>query len=263
MGYYLETFWEESGDERISSLPLMHGGPWTLILLAAAYFYAITVSLPERIRQSKASFDAKPWLIVYYGFMFGAHGVGTALSFAAVDLSTSWSCDALDTSPSDVRAMAVIYAAYVLFTVKIFHLVEPYLALVKSGGNTSQASEALGLLANIFLYRFAYKAAPGNAFLWIAVTEMVFCTFFYGYQALATASVEMLPDPKWKKVTAALRIAHLVSLFAHGLHLMSVVDCAMPRFVSFYECTYALLSMSVLALGYARQVVANTSVKSH
>lgn len=254
--YYLETFWEETGDWRVSSLPLMHGGPWSLLAMAAVYLYGLTTLLPKWIKQSKSElFDVKPWYLIYYGFMFGAHGVGTVLTLAVLDLKKTWTCDALNTNTTDLRDIGLMYAAYVMFAVKICHLIEPVFAMISDRAEKSQTAEAVSLIANILLIRFAYKVAPGNAFLYIALAEMLFRTFLYGYQALAVASPEFHPSPRWKNVLSLLRLVHLVSLFAHGLHLIAIPNCAVPQFVSFYECMYALLSTSYLALNYVQQAV--------
>ncbi|KAI1296713.1 hypothetical protein HDE_05160 [Halotydeus destructor] len=255
LAYYLQGFWEETGDHRVSHLPLMSGGPWSLLALAAAYVYTLTIGLPGYLRQKKGQrLDIQPWLIVYYGFMFGAHGVGSALSLAILDLKSSWSCDPL-AQTADVKSMGIIYAAYVVFAIKLITLLEPMFTLVEGHGKAIPLGDGLRFLANVFLFRFAYKSLPGNAFLYIAFSEMLYCTVFYGYQALASSSKELMPEAKWSTRLTLLRTVHLLSLFAHGLQLMSTPSCAMPKFVAAFECGYAILSLSQLTLNYALSAV--------
>lgn len=260
LSYYMVRFWEDSGDARVSSLPLMHGGPWSLLVLSAIYLYGISTAIPNWIkvqRKSNLNFDARPWLIVYYGFMFGIHGVGALLHFAVLDLSSTWSCEPLNAAANDARSMGILYAAYILFAIKLIGLLEPFLALVEQRATKSQTGNALAILANIFLYRFAYKSVPGHSFLWIALTEMMFCSFNAGYQVLVCSSSELRPGAGWKRSLITARFLHLLSLFLHGFHLITTPSCSMPMYVSFFECLYSLFSMSFLTLSLVNEFVAS------
>ena len=262
-----ESLWKLQEDVRVSSLPFMSGGhPLALLPFCAIYVYLVSKSLPDLLKSLnvKSRFDIKPSLIIYSGFQFGCHGVATWLFLWTLGFQNSWSCDPINKSATDVRAMGLIYAAYVLVSLKVVNLVEPILYQLlhhqSTTDSTSLLNESILKVSKLVLMRTAYQALPGNGFLWICLLDLMFSTFEYGYQALVSASSELVPESrKWTSVVDLLQAAQLIGFLAHGLHLTTVNSCSMPKYVCFLECVYALFGLYHLTLKLVKRAIKTPS----
>lgn len=265
-----ENLWKLQEDVRVSSLPFMSGGhPLVLLPFCAIYVYLVSKALPDLLQSfsGKSRFDIKPTLIIYSGFQFGCHGVASWLFLWILGFENSWSCDTINGSPSDVKAMGIIYAAYVLVSLKVVSLVEPILSQLLQHQSpkdpTSLLNESVLKVSKLMLMRTAYQALPGNGFLWICLLDLLYSTFDYGYQALVSASSELVPEGrKWSGMVDLFHATQLTGLLAHGLHLTTVNSCSLPKYVCFLECMYALFGLYHLTLKHVKRVVNTTSTIS-
>lgn len=66
--YYYYDIWQQTGDPRISTFPMMEGGPWTVLGVIAAYVYFVKVLGPE-IMANRKPFSLKPVIFSYNVFM--------------------------------------------------------------------------------------------------------------------------------------------------------------------------------------------------
>lgn len=261
-----ESLWKLEEDVRVSSLPFMSGGhPLFLLPIGAIYVYLVSKLLPDLLksRNGKSRYDIKPSLIIYSGFQFGCHGVALCLFLWTLGFKDSWSCDPINRSSSDVKTMGVIYAAYVLVSLKVINLIEPILYQLlqhqSTSDSTSLVNESILKVSKLVLMRTAYQSLPGNGFLWICLLDLLYSTYEYGYQALVSASAELVPkDRKWSGIVDLLHTIQLIGFLSHGLSLTSVNSCSMPRYVCFLECVYALFGLYHLTLKHVKSVINTT-----
>jgi hypothetical protein len=248
-------------DYRVAKLPLMTTSAWTVAAFASLYLMSLLVLIPNYLKNNKRLFDLRPVMLIFYGFQFGIHGIGLALFYLTMDLSTSWTCDRVNQSPTDIKTMGLIYSAYLLFSVKLVALLEPVLQAITSESYFAKDRNLIGSavrqLVYVHLIAMAMKANPGHAFLWIAMSDMIVESVYYGYRALTSASSEMLPDglSKWAGLISFLRAAQAATLMCHGLYLSNHTHCSMPKSVVFAECVYALLVLTLEALAFVRKNV--------
>lgn len=246
-------------DVRVAQLPLMSTNAWAIACLCVAYLTVVGIIVPNWIKKHKQLIDLRPAMLIYYGFQFGIHGVGITLFFLTMDLSSSWSCQRVNQSPTDVKTMGLIYSSYLLFLVKLFGLIEPVLHIMNTDPSFQKEKNIFGSavrhLFYLLLVRSAMKSNPGHAFLWIAITDMMVESVYFGYRALTSASPEMVPDPRWKRLISVLRVIQAATLMSHGLFLSSAAKCFMPKSVAFIECVYALLVITLETLAYVQSVV--------
>lgn len=249
-------------DYRIAKFPLMTTSAWTVAAVSFFYLTALLLLIPNWLRSHKNRLDMRPVMLIFYGFQFGIHGIGISLFFLTMDLNTSWTCDRVNQSATDIRTMGLIYATYVFFLVKMVGLLEPVLQALTSDSCFRKDRNLLGSAARLMLYvnliAMAMKANPGHGFLWIAMSDMAVESVYYGYRALTAASSEMLPNPKWKTAVSLLRVAQATSLMSHGLYLSSHAHCFLPKSVAFVECVYALLVITLETLEFVRMTVLKT-----
>lgn len=259
-----EALWKAPQEDfRVSSLPFMSGGhPLLLVPLCAIYVYLVSKSLPEWLKsfKGKSKYDIKPSLIIYSGFQFGCHGVATWLFLWTLGFENSWSCGPINNSVSDVKTMGIIYAAYVLVSLKVVNLIEPILYQLlshqSSSDSTSLLNESVLKVSKLILMRTAYQALPGNGFLWICLLDLMFSTVEYGYQALISASSEIVPEGRrWSSIVDTFHAAQLIGFLAHGLHLTTVNSCSMPKYVCFLECIYALFGLYHLTMKLVKRTI--------
>ena len=246
-------------DYRVAKLPLMTTSGWTVTAFALLYLTSLVLFIPNWLKNHKNRLDMRPVMLIFYGFQFGIHGIGLSLFFLTMDLNSSWTCDRVNQSPTDIRTMGLIYSTYVFFLVKVVGLLEPVLQAVTSDSSFKRDRNLTGTAVKLMFYvnliAMAMKANPGHAFLWIAMTDMAVESVYYGYRALTSASSEMLPDPKWKSAISLLRLAQATSLMAHGLYLAGYPHCFLPKSVAFVECVYALLLITLETLEFVRTAV--------
>ena len=263
---FISSSRESAVDYRVASLPFMSTNTWTLAAVASAYVAAVLFLFPSSLKQRSLP-DMRPLMLIFYGFQFGIHGIGVLLFFLTNDLSTSWSCARVNQSATDVKTMGLIYSTYVFLIVKVVGLLEPVLQLAMGGASFPRDPNVTGLatrlLSFIYLAMAAMKTNPGHSFLWIAMSDMMVESVYYGYRALTSASSEMLPDPKWKKAISMLRVVQALSLLSHGLYLSSHRRCFMPKSVAFAECVHALLVLTLEALDFVRSHVRDSSRLKH
>lgn len=237
-----------------------------MFTVAVAYLLCLTFVVPNRLKNLKTRVDMRPIMLIFYGFQFGIHGIGLCLFSLTMDLSTSWTCDRVNQSATDVKTMGLIYAAYVFFLVKVVGLLEPALQSITNTAFTKDrnlVATSARLVFLVCLVMSAMKANPGHAFLWIAVSDMAVESVYYGYRALTSASSEMLPNPTWKTALSLLRVTHAFTLMVHGLFLSSFPVCSMPKSVAFIECVYALLIISLETLDFVRSAAHKTHTRAN
>ena len=97
INYIYHDFFEEKGDPRLRSYPLMNSGPWSTIALVAFYLYVVKVFGPVFMRDRKP-FNLKAIMVIYNFVMVAASAwmffEGCLLTNFGLDL---WSCQYVDT----------------------------------------------------------------------------------------------------------------------------------------------------------------------
>jgi len=63
-GYYIHQYWNDECDPRTVNLPLMNGGPWTLVAILLAYFAFVTRIGPKLMAKRKP-FELRGPMLLY------------------------------------------------------------------------------------------------------------------------------------------------------------------------------------------------------
>ena len=64
--YYAYDFWEEVGDHRVSTLPLLNGGPWHVLGLTALYLWFVKIAGPKFMKNRKP-YDLRGVMLAHNG----------------------------------------------------------------------------------------------------------------------------------------------------------------------------------------------------
>jgi len=118
INYVYHDFWEENGDPRLKSYPLMDT-PWSTLALIALYLYVVKILGPNLMRERKA-FDLKKIMVIYNLTMvvasFWMFLEGCLLTNFGLDL---WCCQYVDLS-LNYKPMRMIFIGYLFFYIKIY-----------------------------------------------------------------------------------------------------------------------------------------------
>lgn len=122
--YYYHDVWEEYGDPRVSSLPLMSGGPWIVIAITAAYVCFVKYIGPMMMSKRKP-FDLRSTIFCYNIALVLLNGLFFTYStiFTKFGIRT-WQCNPIDPSNYDHEMRFKLNLAWIFVMSKFVDLMD-------------------------------------------------------------------------------------------------------------------------------------------
>lgn len=197
----------------------------------------------------RPAFNLNPHLLIYNGYQFGVHAVGFLLVLWTTQLGvTSWTCTALD--HKDVKSFFVVYVIYVFLWAKIMECLETVIHILMKKRRHIQLIEVFRTFANFGLVHIGLKY-PNNLMTFYPLIDLFVGIFIFWHNTLQSAGVNLKIRGFWDKFIFVLRLLEFCALFSHGLFIINLSTCDLPRFLSIYECLFAFLNLVMICSYYS------------
>lgn len=198
--HYFRKYWLDNADPYVGKLPFTTPGPpfnWAMTVLLLFYF--IRIWLPKWM-EKKAPFDIKPWALCLNGFAFGGYVTGILTVMVPTNFFMDcFDCNAYSAKTEKYTHLVMKHFAYAYIYAKLFDFLIPiFFVLGKKEGVTHL--HFLYLIIAFLGSASLVKINPGGIFVFVALTDAVFCVILYSYLTFAASSQHFRPSKTWKWV---------------------------------------------------------------
>lgn len=105
--WLLNDAWDQFGDPRVDAMPLMKGGPWTVLGLVGLYLLFVKWAGPRWMRD-REPFDLRPAILIYNALMVGFNGLGFLLGLWITNgIRRTWDCSPMDPEPTFINLLFI------------------------------------------------------------------------------------------------------------------------------------------------------------
>jgi hypothetical protein len=242
--YYYHDMWQEAGDPRVTTLPLMAGGPWPVLGIIAFYVYFVKALGPDLMATRKA-FSLKPLILLYNVAMVLVNG----FFFYQVAMITNfgiktWSCNPVQTNAEDPQFYFKLTVAWFFLMSKFVDLFDTVFFVLRKNFRQVSALHVIHhslVPINVWL---AMKYVPSESAAFMPFVNSFIHTVMYAYYGLSTLGPQVKPYLWWKKYLTTLQIIQLALIALHCAFLgFNASRCNLPK--SFF---YVALPQAVLFL---------------
>lgn len=197
--YLYHDFWEEYGDPRVSSLPLMKGGPWKVCMISAAYVYFVKILGPYLMKGRKP-FDLRSLMLLHNSFLIGVNGCGFFVGLWVTNFGIdTWKCQAIDPSKATLKETLAIYLGYVYFLTKIVDFADTIFFVLRKKYHQASFLHVFHHGVMPIMSAVGLKFYPAGYSGFLPLINILVHAVMYSYYALACAGEEMKKHLWWKK----------------------------------------------------------------
>lgn len=226
--YAYQGFWDQYGDQRVKSYPLMGGGPWPVIALCLSYLYIVKV-LGPRLMADRKPFDLKNPIRVYNFFMVlvNIYGVVQACRLLNYGLDI-WGCRPVNHQATDKKSMDIIKLGYIFILSRLIEFFDTICFTLRKKYNQVSGFHVFHHFSVPIAVWFFLKFAPGgNSAIFPFLNSMIH-TVMYSYYLLATYK-PLQPYLWWKKYLTLAQIVQFIIMIAHSAQPLFISSCQFPK----------------------------------
>lgn len=266
--YYYHDIWEVHGDPRVSSLPLMAGGPWTVIGITALYV-AFVKYLGPSIMSKRKAYDLRSiifWyniaLVILNMVFFVYSAIITQFGFR------TWQCIPIDPSNYDNDMRFKLQLAWIFVMSKFVDLLDTIFFVFRKKYNQVSALHVIHHSLVPINCWLGFKYVPSESAAFMPFLNSFVHMIMYSYYAASTCGPKLQPYLWWKKYLTTLQIAQIALVSLHCVYIAFLPACKVPKMVFLIALPQALLVLgmfcsffinSYLKTPQATQSVSSTS----
>ncbi|XP_015782046.1 elongation of very long chain fatty acids protein AAEL008004 [Tetranychus urticae] len=250
--YYFHDFWEEKGDPRVSSLPLMYGGPWKVILISFLYWYFVRILGPA-LMKGREPFDLRSVMLLHNSFLIGVNGVGFFVALWVTDMfKETWNCGPVDPNTSNLKDNLTVYLGYIYFLTKIVDFGDTIFFVLRKRFHQASFLHVFHHGVMPIVGFVGLKFHPGGYSGFLPTINILIHAIMYAYYALACAGPEMKKYLWWKKHITQLQMVQFVLTFFHAFNAIVNPNCHWPLVLAYLEALHAVLFFFLFASFYQK-----------
>lgn len=226
--YVYQGFWDQYGDPRVKSYPLLGGGPWPIIALCLVYLY-IVKRLGPSLMQDRKPFDLKNPIRVYNAFMVlvNIYGIVQACRLLNYGLDI-WGCRPIDHSATDKKSMDLIKLGYIFILSRLIEFFDTICFVLRKKNNQVSAFHVFHHFSVPIAVWFFLKFAPGGNSAIFPFLNSIIHTVMYSYYLLATYK-SLQPYLWWKKYLTLAQIVQFFIMIVHSAQPLFISTCQFPK----------------------------------
>ena len=228
LDYAYHGFWDQYGDQRVKSYPLLGGGPWSVITLCLTYLYIVKI-LGPRLMADRKPFDLKNPIRVYNVFMvlMNLYGVVQACRLLNFGLDI-WGCRPINHSATDKKALDVIKIGYIFLISRFIEFFDTICFTLRKKYNQVSPFHVFHHFSVPIAVWFFLKFAPGGNSAIFPFLNSIIHTFMYAYYFLATYP-SLQASLWWKKYLTLGQIVQFVIMIVHSAQPLFIPTCQFPK----------------------------------
>lgn len=226
--YVYQGFWDQHGDPRVKSYPLLGGGPWPVLAMSLTYLYIVKV-LGPRLMADRKPFDLKNPIRVYNFFMvlLNIYGVVQACRLLNYGLDI-WGCRPIDHSATDKKSMDIIKLGYIFILSRLIEFFDTICFTLRKKQNQVSAFHVFHHFSVPNAVWFFLKFAPGGNSAIFPFLNSIIHTVMYSYYLLATYK-SLQPFLWWKKYLTLAQIVQFFIMIVHSSQPLFISTCQFPK----------------------------------
>lgn len=226
--YGYQGFWDQYGDSRVKSYPLMGSGPWPVIALCLSYLYIVKV-LGPRLMADRKPFDLKNPIRVYNFFMVlvNVYGVVQACRLLNYGLDI-WGCRPVNHQATDKKSMDIIKLGYIFLLSRLIEFFDTICFTLRKKWNQVSGFHVFHHFSVPMAVWFFLKFAPGGNSAIFPFLNSIIHTVMYSYYLLATYKT-LQPYLWWKKYLTLAQIVQFFIMIAHSSQPLFISTCQFPK----------------------------------
>lgn len=204
--YLYHDFWEEYGDPRVSTLPLMAGGPWKVCLISLTYVLFVKIFGPWFMK-NRPPFDLRPLMLLHNSFLIGVNGCGFFVGLWVTNFGfDTWKCERIDPSKATLKDTLAIYLGYVYFLTKIVDFADTIFFVLRKKHHQASFLHVFHHGVMPIMSAVGLKFYPAGYSGFLPLINILVHAVMYSYYALACAGEEMKKHLWWKKYITQLQM---------------------------------------------------------
>lgn len=243
--YYLNNLWNDHTDNRVSELPIVARGPWTVLLFMIS-FLIISVRISRTMQSKKSGYFMKPFQIIYYGFFFGIHGVGFLVILAlAHSMNNLVQCNFNDYFYRDLRGIMFIYVSLLYLIIKLTNCFDVFVLLWTKAVDQVTFGLIMETILNPFVIYASVKYYPGGIVSFPIAFDCLVNSIKYGLLTRACASASIKPIHNWEQLINYSKIAQYGIITLHSIYSLTIPNCDCPLSLRvFFTSIHFFLAMA-------------------
>lgn len=194
VSYYIYSVWSEEGDPRVSNLPMMNSGPWSVVVVICCYLYFVLVFGPHLMKDRKP-FHLKEVMVVYNLLMVlvSLWMFYEGCVYLDFGLST-WGCGKNDYSSNTISTKRFLFVAWCFFFSKIVEFADTvFMILRKRFDQVSHLHVIHHSVVPLSVW-MGIRFAPVGSNSWFPLLNSFVHTIMYAYFGLMAMSDSLSPD---------------------------------------------------------------------
>lgn len=258
--YYYYEIWEETADSRVSSLPLMKGGPWSVLGIIAAYVYFAKVLGPD-FMQKKKPYNIKPLILLYNIFMVFTNVFFFVIASWRTNFGIkTWQCNPVESySERDNEWNFMIYVGWLFVMSKFIDLFDTIFFVLRKNFHQVSALHVIHHALVPINCWLGLKYVPSESAAFMPFINSFIHEVMYLYYALSSLGPHMKPYLWWKKYLTSMQIIQLALVTLHCVYLGLNSNCNLPKVMFVAGIPQILLILYMFVDFYLKSYVKNKS----
>lgn len=243
--YYYHDIWELYGDPRVSSLPMMAGGPWTVIAITAIYI-AFVKYLGPSIMSKRKPYDLRSMIFWYNIALVLLNGLFFIYSSLITKFGLkTWQCNPIDPSLYDNDMRFKLRLAWIFVMSKFVDLLDTIFFVFRKKYNQVSALHVIHHSLVPINCWLGFKYVPSESAAFMPFLNSFVHTIMYSYYALSTLGPKVQPYLWWKKYLTQLQIVQIALVSIHCVYIALLPSCKVPKLVFLIALPQALLVLAM------------------
>lgn len=256
--YFSDEFWDKGADARTNSLPLMSGGPWTLVSIIVLYL-AFVKWLGPLFMAKREPMKMRKFMIVYSSLLSVGNGIGFLVGITAANLGIdAFACKSAHSSSPSVATFqekVYVYGGWLYFISKLIDLVDTVIFVLRKSYR-----QVSGL--HIFHHSFmplavwtGVKYIPGGNIVIIPLINTLIHSIMYAYYGMTAAGRNVW----WKQYLTLMQVIQFIIFGIHSIYTATRPNCSYSMVYNIAELFYAAVFFVLFANFYRRTYLAPKS----
>ncbi|XP_054160046.1 elongation of very long chain fatty acids protein 7-like [Oppia nitens] len=248
--YYLQHYWQDTGDQRTVGLPLIREGPWAMLFVMTLYLLFVT-KLGPRMMKHREPYQLRGPMFIYntlmvvinYYFFFQAF---RWLDYGRELANFRWP----DGSDNSQRTMDYIWSFYLYWLTKFVDLLDTVFFVLRKKYRQITA---------LHLYHHTVVPILGWLYLWycwgspaitlFALLNSAVHVIMYSYYALAAFGPSIQKFLWWKRYITQIQLIQFALLCMYGCFIYKYQH-GYPQFAFWLAATQPPLFLILFAQFY-------------
>jgi len=253
--YVYRGVWKEYGEACIEDLPLVSGGPWTVLGIIAIYLWFVKVKGPSMMKNRKP-YDLK-WIILAYNlFTLSIHIVLFPFALYAFNFTIGcWKCRKLNLidPPNMHKEIWAMRLAYIYFFCKFLELCDTVFFILRKKTSHVSRFHVFHHSSTPIVCWLLSKFSPWYPVAWGATLNAFVHIIMYGYYTLALLEVKNL---LWlKKLVTQVQITQFLLIIVHAVYFLQHKTCTWPKVFAIFQLLHGILFLYFFSSLYYRAYV--------